>query len=252
MLAGILVQRALVDWARGHVDQARAHIRDAIARAEQTGRPADRVQAQRYAAFVSRHLRDTAAVIAHEEALRAVGVALNPREEAQAVDLQGCVLVEQGRSEEGIALLRDAVKRHVTLGERLVLECYVGHLAEALLRAGQLDEALRLVDEAESAVAGPSVFRTDTLRLRAEILAQQGKAPASEVEAAFRAALDVAEQQGARSQGLRAATSFARWLREQGRAGEGRDLLAPLYARFTEGFDLADLREAKELLEELG
>jgi predicted ATPase len=72
------------------------------------------------------------------------------------------------------------------------------------------------------------------------------------VEAAFRAARDVAEQQGARSQGLRAATSCARWLRDQGRAAEGRDLLAPLYAGFSEGFDTADLRDAKQLLEELG
>ena len=76
-------------------------------------------------------------------------------------------------------------------------------------------------------------------------------APTREVEACFAAALAVARQQAARSFELRAATSLARLRRDQGRRGEARDLLAPVYGWFTEGFDTPDLRDAEALLDEL-
>ena len=98
---------------------------------------------------------------------------------------------------------------------------------------------------------GEEVWRADTLRRRAELLARQGAGPA-EVEAVFRDALAVARRQGARAYELRAAVAYARFLRARGRAAEGRELLAPIYAAFTEGFDTCDLVEAKALLEELG
>ena len=75
--------------------------------------------------------------------------------------------------------------------------------------------------------------------------------PAEEVERALRTALEIAEEQGAFVLKLRAATSLARLWRDQGKRDEARDLLAPVYGWFTEGFDTLDLKEAKALLEEL-
>jgi predicted ATPase len=98
------------------------------------------------------------------------------------------------------------------------------------------------------------------LRRRAELLARKiesspskGEPPpgGEEVEQVYRDALDVARRQGAKGPELRTATSYAGWLGRHGRAAEGRALLAPIYATFTEGFDTRDLIEAKALLEEL-
>ena len=94
------------------------------------------------------------------------------------------------------------------------------------------------------------VWKPDLLRVRGDLLARQG-AEASAVEASYREAMDLARRHGAKAFELRATTSFGRWLQAQGRAAEARDLLAPLYASFTEGFDTRDLVEAKALLAEL-
>src|SRR5437773_6817546 len=111
-------------------------------------------------------------------------------------------------------------------------------------------EALATVEDA-LATAPEEVWKPDLLRVRGDLLARQG-AEASAVEASYREAMDLARRHGAKAFELRAATSFGRWLQAQGRAVEARDLLAPIYGWFTEGFDTRDLREAKALLEELG
>jgi len=89
----------------------------------------------------------------------------------------------------------------------------------------------------------------ETLRLRGALIAQTGDRTGA--EASYREALALAQQQSAKLWELRAATSLARLWGEQGRRGEARDLLAPVYGSFTEGFDTADLKEAKQLLDEL-
>jgi predicted ATPase len=94
------------------------------------------------------------------------------------------------------------------------------------------------------------VWRADTLRRRAELLARAG-ADTATVEATFRDALTVARRQGAKAYELRAGTRYGLFLRAHGRAAEARDLLAPIYGWFTEGFDTRDLVEAKALLDKL-
>ena len=88
-------------------------------------------------------------------------------------------------------------------------------------------------------------------RLRGELTGRLPYPDPAKAEKSFRTALAIAREQGTRGYELRAATSLARLWREQGRRGEARDLLAPLYGSFTEGFDTADLKEAKALLDEL-
>jgi predicted ATPase len=91
----------------------------------------------------------------------------------------------------------------------------------------------------------------DTHRVRGEILLKHHPANTSSAEEAFRTAIAIAQQQKARSFELRAATSMARLWRDQGKAQQARELLAPVYEWFTEGFETRDLKEAKALLEEL-
>jgi predicted ATPase len=121
-------------------------------------------------------------------------------------------------------------------------------------RAGQNAEGLAAIEEeiARSERTEERWAMAELVRVRGELLLLQG-APgaASAAEHHFRQALDWARRQGALSWELRAATSLARLPRDRDRIGEARDLLAPIYERFTEGFGTADLREAKRLLDEL-
>ena len=125
-------------------------------------------------------------------------------------------------------------------------------LAEARFDAGRLTDALAPLDHAVNTGEGPAngLYVPEIHRLRGMFLKSLG-APAEEVESALRTALQIAEEQGAFLLKLRAATSLARLWRDQGKVQQARELLAPVYGWFTEGFDTRDLKEAKALLEQL-
>ena len=103
---------------------------------------------------------------------------------------------------------------------------------------------------AEAAVSGETGWNAEIHRLRGELTARLPYPDPAKTEDSFRTALTIAREQGARGYELRAATSLAPLWREHGRPGEARDLLAPVYGWFTEGFDTADLKDAKALLDE--
>jgi predicted ATPase len=125
-------------------------------------------------------------------------------------------------------------------------------LAEAFWKVGRHDDALgALARRRPGAGNGSALLDAELHRLRAEILLDQGGGPPEEAEDLLRRALEIARAQEAKWFELRAATSLARLLRDRGRRDEARALLAPVYAWFTEGFDTADLKDAKALLEEL-
>jgi predicted ATPase len=110
-----------------------------------------------------------------------------------------------------------------------------------------LTEALTLVD-----TTGERWYESEIYRLKGELLLQQASDNATEAESCFRHALGIARTQQAKSFELRTATSLARLWQSQGKRQEAHDLLASVYGWFTEGFDTADLQEAKALLDELG
>jgi predicted ATPase len=120
-------------------------------------------------------------------------------------------------------------------------------LAIAYADVGQFDDAWRCIDEAETTERSEAEF----VRIAGEIAVLEPKPDATKAEAYFYRALEVARQQQAKSWELRAAMSMARLWRDQGKRDEARDLLAPIYGWFTEGFDTLDLKEAKKLLDEL-
>ena len=131
---------------------------------------------------------------------------------------------------------------------------YLSDMVEALGRIGRVGRGLSAleaaIEQAEETEERWSI--AELLRIKGELLLSRG-APGAEAEAEeqFQRALDRARRQGALSWELRAATSFARLLRDQGRSSEGTELLQPVYDRFTEGFDTVDLKAAKSLLHDL-
>jgi predicted ATPase len=123
------------------------------------------------------------------------------------------------------------------------VSAHLGHPEDSLQA---LVEAHTLVEQQEE-----RCWEAEVSRLRGVLLLRQPGTPQAEAEAWLQRALDVARRQEAKALELRAAMSLARLWQQQGKQGEARELLAPIYGWFTEGFDTADLQEAKALLEEL-
>jgi hypothetical protein len=122
---------------------------------------------------------------------------------------------------------------------------------EFFVNQRQVDDGLVLITEALADSEELTQIRSPALRQRADLLALR-KADVSATETTYRAAIECARDQGARYYELQTAMSFARWLKSQERAAEAQTLLTEIYGWFTEGFDTADLKDAKALLEELG
>ena len=162
------------------------------------------------------------------------------------------LVIQRGDVTTGLQLLRAGFDE---IGEArsAVLRLIELLMAEALGRAGQNAEGLAAIEEAiaRSERTEEHWAMAELVRVKGELLLLQG-APgaAAAAEDHFRQALDWARRQGALSWELRAATSLARLLRDRDRIGEARDLLAPIYDGFAEGFGTADLQSAKRLLDE--
>jgi predicted ATPase len=130
---------------------------------------------------------------------------------------------------------------------------FLSVLARAYLDSGELHRAAATLDEALSVAteARALYFFSEVLRTKGKLLLLQDKDHAVAAQRCFQQAVTAAREQGAKSFELRAATSLARLWRDQGKVTEARELLAPVYVWFTEGFDSRDLKDAKALLEEL-
>ena len=139
-------------------------------------------------------------------------------------------------------------------GSRVFTPLFLTLLAEALALAGKIEESLATLDDAlaTAGVSGARGWDAEIHRLCGELTSRLPYPDPAKAEDSFRTALAIAHEQGTRGYELRAAVSLARLRRDQGRYAEARDLLAPVYGWFTEGFATPDLKEAKALLDELG
>jgi tetratricopeptide (TPR) repeat protein len=167
---------------------------------------------------------------------------------------RGWALAAQGQHEEGMAQMRQGIAALRATGAKLALPRLLVRLAEAYGNSGQAGEGLCLLAEALAVMddTGGRLNEAELYRIKGELLLQQAVSDAPQAEACFQQALAVARRQQAKSWELRAVLSLARLWQRQGKRGEARELLAEIYGWFTEGFDTADLQDAKELLEELG
>jgi predicted ATPase len=201
-----------------------------------------------------RHRREAAAVQEHAEAALAIATEqgfghLVPF----ATFNRGWALAAQGQREAGMAQMRQGLAALHTMGNRLALSELLALLAEAYGQSGQAEAGLRLLAEALAHVEYTSerLYEAEVYRIKGELLLQQTVPDVPQADACFQQALAVARRQQAKSWELRAAMSLARLWQREGKHAEARELLAPVYGWFTEGFDTADLQEARALLEAL-
>ena len=167
--------------------------------------------------------------------------------------LPGWVLVLAGRAPEDIHMLTSAITTWRSTGATIYAPTQLSYLATAYTKLGQFDDARRSIGEAITAMetSRETWFEAEANRIAGEVTLMSPEPDAANAETYFERALTVARQQQAKSWELRAAISLARLWRSQGKVQQARELLAPAYGWFTEGFDTRDLKEAKALLEEL-
>jgi predicted ATPase len=166
---------------------------------------------------------------------------------------RGWALAQAGQSEEGVAQLREGMAAWQVLGGGFLRSIFLGLLAEVYGRTGQGEKGLGVLAEALTLVdtAGERWYEAELHRLKGALWLSQSAEKSAAAEACFQHAMTIAQSQGAKAWELRTATSLARLWQQQGKRQEARELLAPIYDWFTEGFDTADLQAAKALLEAL-
>jgi predicted ATPase len=241
-------------WHRGYPDQSARAADRALAHSRQLGHAHTLSHALYFAGMAAVFARDVATACAYGNDCVALASEHGfPQWAGHGRIVQGWADAQRGEAKTGIARIRDGIAAAEATGARLTTPLFLALLAEALAHAGKIEEAFAALDgaSATAAVSGERGWDAEIHRLRGELTARLPHPDPAKTEDSFRTALAIARKQGTRGYELRAATSLARLWREQGRRGEARDLLAPVYGWFTEGFGTQDLKEAKALLEEL-
>ena len=248
-----LMYTAIDLWFLGYADAALQRLQTMFTLAQELAHPFNLVVAQGGAAWLQRCRRDIPETQARAEAALTLATEQgNPYWIATGAILRGWA-----RTAQGLTAYR-------ATGAALFWPFWLAMLAGAYGQVGQADEGLHTLDEALAQVdkTGERFWEAELHRLQGELLLIQGIGKGSahttlepsimaEAEASFQQALAVARSQEAKALELRAAMSLSRLWQQQGKRTEAHALLAPIYGWFTEGFDTADLQEAKALLEEL-
>jgi class 3 adenylate cyclase/predicted ATPase len=245
---------ALGLWCLGYPDQAMQRSQEALTLAQEVSHPYSLVLALVWAAILHQFCRETPAVYEQTEAAITLateqGFVLRL---ARGTILHGWAVVMQGQGEVGIAEMGQGLAAELATGVKLLQPYFLGLLAEAYGEAGQPEEGLSLLTKAVAMMDTTKVrsYGAELYRLKATLLLRQAVPDVPQAEVCFHQALDIALRQQAKSWELRAATSLARLWQQQDKRQEAYDLLAPVYNWFTEGFDTADLQDAKALLDAL-
>jgi predicted ATPase len=208
-----------------------------------------------WAAIVSQFRRDVSAVHEHAEA----AVILSTEQgfaqwAALGTSLRGWALAMRGQHEEGMVQIHQGITAVQATGQALVVPYLCTLLADVSIHLGHTADGLQALVEAQTLVEQHEErwWEAEIYRLRGVLPLWQIGTQQAEAETWLQRALDIARRQQAKSLELRAAMSLAHLWQGQGNRAAARELLAPVYSWFTEGFDTADLQEARGLLEELG
>jgi class 3 adenylate cyclase/predicted ATPase len=249
-----LLYRSLALWVLGYPEAALADLDHAISDARDTGQAATLMFALGHAPLA---LLWSGNYVAAGAAIEEV-IALSDEKGALVWNVagklnQGWLLALTGKAADAVQLINSGITAWRSIGSKLWIPNYLSYSARAYAEIGQLDDAWRCIGEAMMAVetTKEGLWEAEIHRMAGEIVLLSPEPDAAKAEAYFERALSVARQQQAKSWELRGAMSMARLWRHQGKRDEARDLLAPVYGWFTEGFDTRDLKEAKMMLDEL-
>jgi predicted ATPase len=246
---------AQILWYLGYPEQALQRSAESLTLAHKLPHPHTLAHALGFAASLQQFRREAQAVSAQAEVVMELAREQEfPQWLAWGAMLRGWELVEQGQRVEGMTHMRQGLAAFDSLGAALGRPYWLALLAEACGKAGQAEEGLRLVTGALVAMqnTGERRWEAELYRLQGELLRAHAPEHDDEAEDCFQQALMVARRQRAKSLELRAAIGLSRLWRRQGKEAEARQLLEEIYGWFTEGFDTADLLDAKALLAELG
>jgi predicted ATPase len=240
----------LLLWLLGYPDRALAKMEQLLRLVEDSLNPFAIAIAHFFASLLYRHMREVNRVAEPTARMLALDAQYGFKfaELAGAV-AQGWLEAEQGNIQAGIAQMRVGIDGFKPLNHTMYQTHRLGLLLEVQLKAGQWEAATATLDEAfaMSERSGQRSWDADLHRLEGELLLATG-APEAEAALAYERAIQLARQQSAKSLELRATISLSRLLQRQGKRQEARQRLAEVYGWFTEGFDTADLQEAKSLL----
>jgi class 3 adenylate cyclase/predicted ATPase len=242
-------------WYLGYPDQGRAQMDEAVTLAQQVAHLFSLGFALSIAAMFHQFRREMRAAQEYAES----AISLTQEQGFQywrahsAVHRGWALVQQQGQAQEGIEQITQGLRAHRGIGAEITRPYFLALLAEAQGTRGEPETGLTVLGEALTLAETTGVrwYESEIYRLQGELLLQQSSDNQAEAEDCFHHALDIARNQQAKSFELRTATSLARLWQQQGKRQEAQDLLAPVYGWFTEGFDTADLKDAKALLDEL-
>ena len=249
-----LCRAALVLWYLGYPDQAVTRVTEALTLAQQLSHPASLAYVLYWLAFLYHQRRDLQKTQEWTDA----SIALSTKQgfaywQPLGMILQGWVLSEDRQVSEGVHRMRHGLAALEATGNRIQRAYSLGLLANAYKQLGQISEGLTVLDDALTAVdkTGGRWAEAELHLIKGEMLMRQAASSSHQAEICFNQALVVARAQSAKSLELRAAVSLSRLWQRQGKRKEARQFLGGIYGWFTEGFDTADLKNAKALLDEL-
>jgi adenylate cyclase len=249
-----LVNDALTLWLLGYPVQALGRSHEACRLAEGLVHPLTLAYTFAHLAMFHQYRRERDETRRHAEATMRIS-----REQGFpfwlgiGLILQGWACATQPQPAEQIAFMHEGLTIYRATDAALFLPYFLTLLAETYGAASQPDAGLRLLDEARTVIDSTQerFYEAEVQRVQGELVLAQEADQHGLAETCFQHALDIARRQQAKSWELRAATSLGRLWQQQGKRQKAHDLLAPVYAWFTEGFDTADLQEAKALLDAL-
>jgi predicted ATPase len=249
-----LIFRSLALWALGYPEAALAGTEQALREARETGHAGALMNAMSLTCLTQLISGNYATAQAQSDELIGLG------EEKGSVYWKAAgmlrragVLALTGNPSDAVSIFTSAIPVWRSTGTRIYLPVWLSLLARAYGELGQFDQAWSYIGEAITMVetTKQTWYEAEIHRIAGEIALMSRKPDAAKAEAYFERALAIARVQQAKSWELRAAMSMARLWRDQGKRDEARELLAPVYGWFTEGFDTLDLKQAKALLDEV-
>ena len=250
----ILSYRSWTLWVLGYPEAALADADHTVSDAREIGQAVTLMHALAHAPFTYCHCGNYAtAKVQCDEAIALADEKGALFWKAWAMMNQGGVLVLTGKASDAVATIISAITMWRSTEATAHLPLSLTYLTRAYAELGKFDDARRCIGEAMTAAETTKErwFEAEINRIAGDIALKSPDADAAKAEEYFERALAVAREQQAKSWELRASLSLARLWRDQGKGQQARELLAPVYGWFTEGFDTRDLKEAKALLEQL-